>query len=53
MITRLKAEHKKFESNLARVKTSIEDDNITMASEIIRGISDKILHHAVEEPRLM
>ena len=39
---------------MERVETSIEDDNITMASEIIRSISDKILHHAVEEEaRLM
>ena len=54
MITRLKSEHKKFESDLAKVETSIEDDNVAMASEIIRGISDKILHHAVEEEaRLM
>lgn len=54
MITRLKSEHKKFESDLTRIETSIEADNITMASEIIRSISDKILHHAVEEEaRLM
>ena len=54
MIKRLKSEHKKFESDLIRVKTSIEDNNITLASEIIQSISDKIVHHAVEEEaRLM
>jgi hemerythrin-like domain-containing protein len=54
MVRRLKSEHKKFESNLAKVKISIEDNNITLASEIIQSISDKIIHHAVEEEaRLM
>jgi hemerythrin-like domain-containing protein len=54
MVKRLKSEHKKFESNLAKVKISIEDNNITLASEIIQSISDKIIHHAVEEEaRLM
>jgi hemerythrin-like domain-containing protein len=49
MIKRLKSEHKKFESNLVKVKIGIEDNNITLASEIIQSISDKIIHHAVEE----
>jgi hemerythrin len=49
MIKRLKSEHKKFESNLVKVKIGIEDNNITLASEIIQSISDKINHHAVEE----
>lgn len=32
----------------------IEDNNITLPSEIIQSISDKIIHHAVEEEaRLM
>jgi hemerythrin-like domain-containing protein len=54
MVKRLKSEHKKFESNLAKVKISIEDNNITLASEIIQSISDKIIRHAVEEEaRLM
>lgn len=54
MITRLESEHKEFESNLEKVKISIHDNNITLASEIIQSISDKIVHHAVEEEaRLM
>ena len=54
MITRLESEHKEFESNLEKVKISIQDNNITLASEIIQSISDKIVHHAVEEEaRLM
>ena len=54
MITRLKSEHAKFEFDLAKIKTSIKDDNITLATEIIQGISDKIIRHAVEEEaRLM
>ena len=54
MIKRLKSEHKKFESNLVKVKASIEDNNITLASEIIQSISDEIIYHAVEEEaRLM
>jgi hypothetical protein len=54
MIKRLKSEHKKFESDLIRVKTSIEDNNITLASEIIQSIGEEIIHHAVEEEaRLM
>jgi hypothetical protein len=54
MIERLKLEHRKFESNLVKVKTSIEDNSVTLAYEIIRSISDKIIHHAVEEEaRLM
>jgi hemerythrin-like domain-containing protein len=37
-----------------KVKTSIEDNNVTLASEIIQSISDEIIHHAVEEEaRLM
>ena len=54
MITRLKSEDAKFEFDLAKIKTSIKDDNITLATEIIQGISDKIIRHAVEEEaRLM
>ena len=32
MITRLKSEHKKFEFDMAKIKTSIKDDNITYGS---------------------
>jgi hypothetical protein len=54
MIRRLKSEHTKFEFELSKIKTSINDDNITLATEIIQGISDKIIRHAVEEEaRLM
>lgn len=54
MIKRLETEHKEFESKLAEVKTNVEDNNIIRATEIIRSISDKIIHHAVEEEaRLM
>jgi len=54
MIKRLEIEHKEFESKLAEVKTCVEDNNIMHAAEIIRSISDKIIHHAVEEEaRLM
>jgi len=54
MIKRLKSEHRKFESDFVKVKTSIEDNNVTLASEIIQSISDEIIHHAVEEEgRLM
>lgn len=54
MIKRLKSEHRKFESDFVKVKTNIEDNNVTLASEIIQSISDEIIHHAVEEEaRLM
>lgn len=54
MIKRLKSEHRKFESDFVKVKTSIKDNNVTLASEIIQSISDEIIHHAVEEEaRLM
>ena len=54
MIKRLKSEHNEFELKLVEVNTSIQDDNITLASEIIWVISDKIIYHAVEEEaRLM
>ena len=54
MIKRLKSEHRKFESDFVKVKTSIEDNNVILASEIIQSISDEIIHHAVEEEaRLM
>jgi hemerythrin-like domain-containing protein len=54
MIKRLDSEHKKFELKLAEVKISVENNNIDRSAEIIRSISDKIIHHAVEEEaRLM
>jgi hemerythrin-like domain-containing protein len=54
MIKRLESEHKEFELKLVEVKTSIQDNNTSLASETIWGISDKIVHHAVEEEaRLM
>jgi hemerythrin-like domain-containing protein len=54
MIERLKTEHKEFESRLAEVETSIEDNNIIRATEVVKGFSDRIIHHAVEEEaRLM
>lgn len=45
MITRLESEHKEFESNLEKVKIIIQDNNITLASEIMQNISGKIVHH--------
>jgi len=54
MIKRLEIEHKEFESKLAEVKISVENNNIDRSAETIRSISDKIIHHAVEEEaRLM
>ncbi|MGH9979327.1 MAG: hemerythrin domain-containing protein [Nitrososphaeraceae archaeon] len=54
MIARLKSEHTKFGFDLAKIKTSIKNDNATLATEIIQGMSDKIIRHAVEEEaRLM
>ena len=54
MIERLKAEHVMFESKLVQVEDNIRRNDINQASQIIQGISDKILQHAVEEEaRLM
>jgi hemerythrin-like domain-containing protein len=54
MIRRLELEHKEFESQLTDVETSIEDNNIIRAAEIIKCLSSRIIHHAVEEEaRLM
>jgi hemerythrin-like domain-containing protein len=54
MIERLKTEHKEFESRLADVETSIKDNNIIRATEIVKGFRNRIIHHAVEEEaRLM
>jgi hemerythrin-like domain-containing protein len=54
MIKRLESEHKKFELKLVEVKISVENNKIDRSTEIIRSISDKIIHHAVEEEaRLM
>jgi hemerythrin-like domain-containing protein len=54
MIRRLEMEHKEFESQLTEVETNIEDNSIIRAAEIIKGFSNRIIHHAVEEEaRLM
>ncbi|HET7284013.1 MAG TPA: hemerythrin domain-containing protein [Nitrososphaeraceae archaeon] len=54
MIERLKSEHRSFESKIAEVQGSINNDDIAHATEIIRIMTDKITHHAVEEEaRLM
>jgi hemerythrin-like domain-containing protein len=55
MIKILEMEHKDFESKLADVELSVNNNNdITHAVEIIMSISDKIIRHAVEEEaRLM
>jgi len=54
MIERLKAEHIMFESKLVQVEDNIKRNDLKQASQIIQGISDKILQHAVEEEaRLM
>jgi hypothetical protein len=54
MIKRLELEHKNFESKLAEVETNVDTNNIILAVEIIRSISNKIIRHAVEEEaRLM
>ncbi len=54
MIKRLELEHRNFESKLAEVETNVDINNIILALEIIRSISDKIIRHAIEEEaRLM
>ena len=54
MIKRLELEHRNFESKLAEVETNVDINNIILALEIIRSISDKIIRHAIkEEARLM
>jgi hemerythrin-like domain-containing protein len=54
MIERLKSEHRSFESKIAKVQGSINNDDIVHAAAIIRNMADKVTHHAVEEEaRLM
>jgi hemerythrin-like domain-containing protein len=54
MIERLKSEHVMFESKLLQVENNLKWNDIKQAAEIIQGISDKIIQHAVEEEaRLM
>ena len=54
LINRLEVEHKEFELNLAEISTNVQKNNIVHATEILRGISEKIIWHAVEEEaRLM
>ena len=54
MIERLKSEHRSFESKIAKVQDSINNDDIVRAAAIIRNMADKVTHHAVEEEaRLM
>jgi hypothetical protein len=54
MIERLKSEHRSFESKIAEVQGSIDNDDIGQAAAIIRSMTDRVTHHAVEEEsRLM
>ena len=54
MIERLKSEHRSFDSKLAEIQGSINNNDIEHATEIIRGMIDKVTHHPVEEEaRLM
>ena len=54
MIERLKSEHRSFESKLAEVQGSVNNDDIVHAVAIIRSMTDNVTHHAVEEEsRLM
>ncbi len=49
MIERLKSEHRSFESKIAEVQGSINNNDIEHATEIIRSMTEKVTHHAVEE----
>jgi hemerythrin-like domain-containing protein len=49
MIERLKSEHRIFESKIAEVQGSINNNDIEHATEIIRSMTEKVTHHAVEE----
>ena len=54
MIERLKSEHRSFESKIAEVQGNINNNDIEHATEIIRSMTEKVTHHAVEEEaRLM
>ncbi len=47
MIERLKSEHRSFESKLAKVQGSINNDDIVHAVAIIQSMTDNVTHHAV------
>jgi hemerythrin-like domain-containing protein len=49
MIERLKSEHRSFDSKIAEIQVSINNNDIVHATEIIRGMIDKVTHHVVEE----
>ena len=49
MIERLKSEHRSFESKIAEVQGNINNNDIEHATEIIRSMTEKVTHHAVEE----
>ena len=57
MIERLKSEHRNFETKLQEIEIAINNSNkdkdIVNATKIIRNMSDSIIHHAVEETRLL
>ena len=49
MIERLKSEHRSFESKIVEVQGNINNNDIEHATEIIRSMTEKVTHHAVEE----
>ncbi|MGC2428396.1 MAG: hemerythrin domain-containing protein [Nitrososphaeraceae archaeon] len=49
MIERLKSEHRSFESKIAEVQGNINNNDIEHAIEIVRSMTEKVTHHAVEE----
>ena len=57
MIERLKSEHCNFETKLQEVEIAInnsdKDKDIVNATKIIKSMSDSIIHHVVEEARLL
>jgi hemerythrin-like domain-containing protein len=54
MIGRLNSEHRSFESKIVEIQGSINNNDVAHATEIIRSMTDKVTHHAVEEEaRLM
>ena len=54
LIQRLKTEHIFFESKLVQIDNNIRRNNIKQAAQIVQGIGDRIIQHAVEEEaRLM
>ena len=53
MIERLKSEHRSFESKIVEVQGNINNNDIAHTTEIVRSMTDKVTHHAIEEVRLM